>query len=204
MRKVWGSVLGAAMLMAAGGANASESQFTREYGATRPPVGFVKFCAKNPGACQPTRATIFTQKLNMTPELWDQAFRINASVNRQIKPVSDQDLYGQAEYWTYPVDAGDCEDYVLAKKRTLIDQGFAAEALRITVVLDEKGEGHAVLTLATSAGDFILDNRRDDILRWNDVRYTYLKRQSDTDPLAWVALGKQAPANAVVSTKSEE
>jgi predicted transglutaminase-like cysteine proteinase len=202
MRSVWGSVVAAAMVVTFGTAHASESQSAREFGATRPPVGFVKFCAKNPNDCQVHSATIFTPKQVMTPELWDQVFKVNASVNHAIKPMSDQDLYGQTEYWTYPIDAGDCEDYVLLKKRMLTVRGLDAAALRITVVLDEKGDGHAVLTLTSSAGDFILDNRRDDILRWTDVHYTFLKRQSDSDPLAWVALGKQSPVSSVVSTKS--
>lgn len=202
MRLVLGSVLAVAMTMSASAVGASENQSAREFGTTRPPVGFVKFCAKNPVDCKPRSATIFSSKFDMTPELWDKAFQINAFVNQNIRPVSDQELYGQTEFWTYPVDAGDCEDYVLLKKRKLIEHGFASEALRITVVLDEKREGHAVLTLATSVGDFILDNRRDDIMRWNDVRYTFLKRQSDSDPLAWVALGKQSPASSIVSTKS--
>ena len=77
-----------------------------------------------------------------------------------------------------PTDAGDCEDYLLLKKRYLEGLDFPAAALLITVVLDEKNEGHAVLTVTTDEGDFILDNRRNEIRRWADVDYTYLKRQS--------------------------
>jgi predicted transglutaminase-like cysteine proteinase len=211
MRFVWGCVVAAAVFMAPNPAIGAESaaiqskgQFAKVFGGTRPPVGFVKFCARNPNSCKPVAATIFTTRLDMTPELWDQAFTVNAGVNAEIAPVSDQELYGETERWTYPIDAGDCEDYVLLKKRRLMALGFAPEALLITVVLDEKREGHAVLTLVTKAGDFILDNRRSDILRWNDVKYTYLKRQSDGDPLAWVALSKPNPAGNIVSAGSQE
>jgi predicted transglutaminase-like cysteine proteinase len=200
------SFLAAAAFMAISGlaqAAESSSHFTREFGNTKPPVGFVKFCAKNPEECKPKSSTIFRERLEMTPEMWDKVFQVNAYVNGKISPVSDQDLYGEAERWTYPIDAGDCEDYVLLKKRTLEQLGFAPGALLITVVLDEKREGHAVLTVSTKVGDYILDNRRNDILRWNDTRYTYLKRQSDSDPLAWVSLSKQEPVNNVVSTKSD-
>jgi predicted transglutaminase-like cysteine proteinase len=109
-----------------------------------------------------------------------------------VRPVSDQDLYRQAEVWTYPVDAGDCEDYVLLKKRYLEGFGIPAETLLITVVLDEAGEGHAVLMAHTDAGDYILDNRRDEVLRWNETRYRFLKRQSQADPKVWVALTNKA------------
>jgi predicted transglutaminase-like cysteine proteinase len=66
----------------------------------------------------------------------------------------------------------------------------------ITVVLDEKNEGHAVLTVATDAGDYVLDNRNNDVVRWNDTKYKFLKRQSRRNPLNWVALVKQSPSNS--------
>ena len=100
------------------------------------------------------------------------------------------------EHWGYPAGAGDCEDYVLLKKRYLEGLGFPAESLLITVVLDEDGNGHAVLTARTDAGDFILDNRRDAIHRWSETRYQFLKRQSQNNPQIWMALtNKQARRN---------
>jgi predicted transglutaminase-like cysteine proteinase len=129
----------------------------------------------------------------MSGERWAELKKINSYVNAKIAPVSDQDLYGQAEYWAYPTDAGDCEDFLLLKKRYLESLGFPAGALLITVVLDEKGEGHAILTVSTDEGDFVLDNRRDAILRWSEARYKFLKRQSAADPNRWVALAKTTP-----------
>ena len=78
-----------------------------------------------------------------------------------------------------------------SSRRFLENLGFAAEALLITVVLDEKKEGHAVLTVVTEEGDFVLDNRRDEIRRWSDLDYIFLKRQSQRDPRLWVALTKE-------------
>ena len=161
-----------------------------EYGKTLPPVGFVKFCVTNPEDCK-TRGKA-QQLISMSTERWDQLYQTNTYVNDRIAPISDQDLYGEAEHWAYPTDAGDCEDYVLLKKRYLEKLGFSAEALLITVVLDEKGEGHAVLTITTDAGDYVLDNRVDDVLRWNNSPYKFLKRQSHTNPLQWIALIKQS------------
>jgi predicted transglutaminase-like cysteine proteinase len=163
-----------------------------EFGDTLPPVGYVKFCHANAAECAPySFAERFSaEAIAMTPDRWNVVYRINASVNRKIKPVTDQELYGEPERWTYPVSAGDCEDYLLMKKRQLEKLGFPAKALRITVVLQEHGEGHAVLTLKTTEGDFVLDNRRADILLWSDTNYTFLKRQSAQDPKRWVALLK--------------
>ncbi|MCB1377108.1 MAG: transglutaminase-like cysteine peptidase [Alphaproteobacteria bacterium] len=160
-----------------------------EYGKTLPPVGFVNFCARNATDCQPTGSR--PVRLTMSPERWNLLYQVNTYVNGKIAPVSDQDLFGEPEYWTYPTDAGDCEDYVLLKKRYLENLGFSPSALLITVVLDEKNEGHAVLTVTTGDGDYILDNRRNEIRRWNDLDYTFLKRQSPRDPRAWVALVKE-------------
>ena len=67
--------------------------------------------------------------------------QVNNYVNSKIKPESDLDLYKTAEMWAYPTTAGDCEDYVLLKKRYLQSMGFAADELLITVLLDEKGAG---------------------------------------------------------------
>ena len=168
--------------------------FAREFGKTLPPVGFVQFCVSNPLDCKGKGGKTF--KLAMSPERWNLIYQVNSYVNGKIAPISDQDLYGEPERWAYPTDAGDCEDYLLLKKRSLQELGFPPEALLITVVLDEKNEGHAVLTVTTDGGDFILDNRRSDVLRWSDTDYTFLKRQSHGDPVQWVALVKQPSSNS--------
>ncbi|MBC8037748.1 MAG: transglutaminase-like cysteine peptidase [Rhizobiales bacterium] len=166
--------------------NEPKKQFAVEYGKALPPIGFVQFCARSPDDCKPSGGK--PQRLAMSPERWNLLYQVNTYVNGKITPVSDQDLYGQPEYWAYPSDAGDCEDYLLLKRRYLMNLGFPADALLITVVLDEKQEGHAVLTVTTADGDYVLDNRRNEILRWSDFEYTFLKRQSPRDPRAWVAL----------------
>jgi predicted transglutaminase-like cysteine proteinase len=167
----------------------SKKYFASEFGKTLPPVGYVQFCATNQDECKTKDGKNY--KLAMSPERWNLIYQVNTYVNGKITPISDQDLYGEPEHWAYPTDAGDCEDYVLLKKRDLEGLGFPAEALLITVVLDEKNEGHAVLTVTTDGGDFVLDNRRNNVLRWSDTNYTFLKRQSHTDPVQWVALVKQ-------------
>jgi predicted transglutaminase-like cysteine proteinase len=172
----------------------SKRYFASEFGKTLPPVGYVQFCASNPEECKPKGGRKF--KLAMSPERWNLIYQVNTYVNGKIAPVSDQDLYGEPERWVYPTDAGDCEDYLLLKKRYLEGLGFPPEALLITVVLDESNGGHAVLTVTTDGGDFILDNRRGDVLRWSDTNYTFLKRQSHSNPTQWMALVKQPTSNS--------
>jgi predicted transglutaminase-like cysteine proteinase len=92
------------------------------------------------------------------------------------------------EVWTLPTTYGDCEDYVLMKRQMLIDNGWPASALLITVVRERSGEGHAVLTVRTDRGDFILDNQEANVLRWDETNYHYIKRQSEFDETVWASI----------------
>jgi predicted transglutaminase-like cysteine proteinase len=168
------------------------------YGQAQPPIGFVDFCAREMTECRPL--TSRARKIRLTPQRWRQLQEVNSAVNRAIAPASDIELYGIAEHWVVPSDAGDCEDYVLLKKRQLQRLGFAAETLLITVVLDEQGDGHAVLLARTESGDLVLDNRRDEIKRWTETRYQFLKRQSEQNPRKWLALTpKIAPDSGAIA-----
>ena len=184
-------------------ANSSQkvSAFAREYAETLPPIGFVEFCGRNPESCQPDGSP--ARRVSMSEEKWLLVRMVNAFVNGAIAPVTDETLYGTPEYWTIPTDAGDCEDVVLLKKKILVSKGIPEEALRITVVLDEHGEGHAVLTLTTAAGDFVLDNRRNEIRGWAGTGYTMLKRQSAQDPRKWVSLEPARQGSAIAGTASK-
>jgi predicted transglutaminase-like cysteine proteinase len=178
----------------------AEQPFAEEFGRTLPPIGFVRFCAANPGECEAHSNR--PRHTRLTKKTWKELTEINSFVNRKIHPVSDEELYGQAELWTYPVDAGDCEDFLLLKKKYLEGLGFPTESLLITVVLDEKDEGHAVLMVNTDLGDYVLDNRRDQILRWDETSYRFLKRQSRENARTWIAL-TQSTGNVSEAVSSD-
>jgi predicted transglutaminase-like cysteine proteinase len=182
-------------------APAKERVFAPVYGKTLPPIGFVQFCARDKQNCVSSNSSV--RRLVLTEEHWKKLQQVNARVNSSIAPMSDQDLYAVPERWDYPVDAGDCEDYVLLKKRKLEEIGFPSHALLITVVLDEAGDGHAVLTVSTDQGDFVLDNRRDAIIRWAETRYRFLKRQSQDDPRLWVALSEAGKTSVVEAAEHD-
>jgi predicted transglutaminase-like cysteine proteinase len=76
----------------------------------------------------------------------------------------------------------------LFKRKQLIEQGFPRQALLMTIVRDAAGEGHAILTVKTDHGEFVLDNLRDEILPWNASGYRFIKRQAQDDPNAWLDL----------------
>jgi predicted transglutaminase-like cysteine proteinase len=56
------------------------------------------------------------------------------------------------------------------------------------------GEGHAVLTVRTDKGDFILDNLTDKVRQWDQTGYRFLKRQAEDHTGRWVTVREgQAP-----------
>ena len=107
---------------------AEASLHESEYGETLPPIGYVNFCATNKSECAPYSMgeKFSSDRMGMTPDRWNTLYQVNTYVNGKIAPVSDQQLYGQAEVWAYPTTAGDCEDFVLLKKRALEKLGVPA------------------------------------------------------------------------------
>jgi predicted transglutaminase-like cysteine proteinase len=161
--------------------------------AARAPIGWVDFCTEHAEECDV--APLEARNVVLTPKAWKDLARVNGWVNEHIKPLTDLEHWGVIERWSYPDDGyGDCEDYVLLKRRMLMQAGWPRQALLITVVRDSKGEGHAVLTVKTDQGEFILDNQERDILLWSHTSYHFVKRQSQTDPNLWIALGDPRPA----------
>ena len=168
------------------------SPFMRVHGPTKPPYGFVRFCVESPQEC--VRGPLEPARFTLTADRLKEADEINRIVNTRITAATDKDVYGVEEYWTLPVDRGDCEDYALLKRHLLVARGWPASALLMTVVRDEKGEGHAILTLRTAQGDFILDNKVNEIRAWSRTPYVYVMRQSYIDPMVWVSLDDQTGA----------
>jgi predicted transglutaminase-like cysteine proteinase len=162
------------------------SPFMRVYGPTLPPFGFVSFCERHRSECR--QGPLEEARIELTPERLDELDHVNRSVNKLIEPATDQEIYGVAEYWAIPMSRGDCEDYALLKRQVLMMRGWPASALLLTVVRDEKGEGHAILTARTAKGDYILDNKVDDLKAWHATGYVYIMRQSYIDPKVWVSL----------------
>jgi len=156
---------------------------------TRAPIGWVEFCAEYKPECETKPSE--PRDVVMTSKAWADMVKVNSWANETIQPVTDLDHWGVVERWNYPDDGkGDCEDYVLLKRRMLMQAGWPREALLITVVRDKKGDGHAVLTVKTNRGEFILDNQEAQILPWTKTGYRFVKRQSQADPNEWVSLGE--------------
>ena len=195
------AIAGAALMATAGAASAGNEKalFATVGEGARAPIGWVEFCVEYKSECATKPSA--PRDVVLSPKAWTDLVRVNAWVNDNIKPMTDLEHWGVVERWNYPDDGyGDCEDYVLLKRKMLMQAGWPREALLITVVRDKKGEGHAVLTVKTDKGEYILDNQETEILPWTQTGYRFVKRQSQADPNAWVSLGE--PRSAPVATSS--
>lgn len=98
--------------------------------------------------------------------------KINSFFNLHINFVSDQDNWGEKDYWATPLESigknkGDCEDYSIAKYIFLRELGIPDERLKLTYVKARIGgpdskvfQAHMVLSYyATPTSEpLILDN----------------------------------------------
>ena len=179
-------------------AHASTASFIKVGPQTSTPYGWLDFCNRNEIECRGGWST--AADIILTPATWRVITQTNVKVNNMIIPLSDIRHWGVVDRWDLPEDGyGDCEDYVLLKRKLLIAAGLPRQALLVTVVKDEKGEGHAVLTVKTDRGEFILDNMRDKVRAWSDVPYRFVKRQSQEDPNVWVQIGVPTSAPLTVA-----
>ena len=162
------------------------SPFMITGGKTSQPIGHYEFCLTHREECAVKASGV--ERMRLTAERWNELVAVNNGANTRIAPATDEELYGRAEFWTYPANRGDCEDLVLLKRRILEGKGWPAGSLLITVVRQRNGDGHAVLTVLTDRGDLVLDNLEPHILVWSETGYQYVKRQSELDSGAWVAI----------------
>jgi predicted transglutaminase-like cysteine proteinase len=195
------SFIALAALAGSTGSNADERPLFISIGdAARAPIGWIEFCIEYEPECK-TRATQ-PRDVMLSTQAWKDLERVNLFVNTHVKPMTDMEHWGVVERWNYPDDGyGDCEDYVLQKRRLLIQAGWPREALLITVVRDKRGDGHAILTVKTDKGEFVLDNQNDQILLWSDTGYRFVKRQSQTDQNVWVSLGEPRGIPATATSR---
>ena len=168
-------------------------------GRTTQPIGHYEFCQRETGEC--SQKTAKKAPVELTRKLWSAIIEINNAVNAAVEPRTDMEIWGKEEVWSYPTNVGDCEDYALEKRRRLMAIGVAPADLLMTVARQPNGDGHAVLTVRTSRGDFILDNLEGKVKLWSETPYTYLKRQSERNSGAWIAIDDSRATIAVGSVK---
>lgn len=154
-----------------------------------PPYGYISFCLRFPSECSLDGLGVRVPTL--TKSLRNELAVVNSNVNNAVTPITDWEHYNHTvvDWWDFPTDGkGDCEDYVLQKRRNLHQLGWPISSLLITVVSDETKQGHAVLMVHTDSGDLILDNRYPRVRLWSETPYHFVMRQSAQNPNVWITL----------------
>ncbi|MFV0282104.1 MAG: transglutaminase-like cysteine peptidase [Rhodoblastus sp.] len=192
------SLVAAAFIASPSFAGPDKVGFQKVVAVTSVPYGWVDFCQRYRGECDAPAA--MPRKIGLSAKTLREIERINRWVNKNIESVSDMDHWSVIDQWDYPTDGrGDCEDFALLKRKLLAEQGFPMQALLLTVVKDKNNEGHAVLTVHTDHGDYVLDNMNDEVKDWKQTGYRFVKRQSQTDMNTWVSIGEPTSAPAYAS-----
>ena len=156
-------------------------------GEARPIAAWTEFCRREGRECEIDPGEPAT--ITLSSRTWATIVSVNRHVNSILQAVTDEEHWGVADHWDIPTDGrGDCEDFQLMKRRLLVQEGLPRRALRMTVVVDEKGEGHAVLMVMTNRGDYVLDNKVNAVVPWYETGYLFVKRESQ-DRIGWVSLG---------------
>jgi predicted transglutaminase-like cysteine proteinase len=187
-------------LYAAQGQSGEYPRFIQVGSKSNIPIGWTQFCETYVSECN--TKPVQPRDIVLDDKAWKFLVGINKWANDNIRPMTDMDHYGTIQWWRYPDDgAGACHSYALLKRRMLMQAGWPRTALLMTIVREANGEGHAVLTVKINRGEFILDNLNDKILLWSETPYQYYKRQSQSDPNAWVWLDDTRDATAITTSK---
>ena len=107
---------------------------------------------------------------------YDALRTLNVEVNEAVTYTPDAAKYGRPDWWADALDednAGDCDDYAIAKLRRLLAAGWPREALKIGLCWTEAGEYHCVLVATCDGEDYALDNRHPLPMRWEMVPYRW-------------------------------
>lgn len=184
-------------------APSSSQSILLESDMVHPPRGFTEMCQARPELCpaESVRDDIKVMSDRLAslygvdalkvdfPELTQERLaslkRVNTTVNTTMAPRQDRG----PDSWDLGEAAGDCEDYVLAKRELLERVGWPRSALRIAVVHDGNGY-HAVLIAATRQGEFVLDNMVSQLTRVEESPYEFVVAQSVRDAGVWVRVSR--------------
>lgn len=133
-------------------------------------------CRRNAGACTPAaKRFLAVIEKAAARKGWTQIAELNRAINLTIKPVDDMTQYGVPDLWASPLmtfasNAGDCEDYAIAKYVALREIGFGDDDLRLVIVHDRSAnEDHAVTAVRYANRWLILDNKTLDIRQDDSV-----------------------------------
>ena len=140
------------------------------------PISFYKFCERKPERCAPSQEV---RQIPLNSENRQKLEEVQRGVNRSLSGL---------ERWNDDATRNDCTDYALTKRSRLLDMGYPPSALLIAVAYVPSGEAHLLLVVVTDQGDFVLDNLRGTVVRWDQLPYRWVMRSTPQDPKTWQAI----------------
>lgn len=144
------------------------------------PLAFIEFCLRKPNRCAPSDEI---RRIEFDDVNRRQIESVNRAVNRSIAPLTLPLKLDRP--WQDDATVGRCEEYALAKRSQLIDLKLPSSALLLAVGIVPSGEVHLVLIVVTDRGDFVLDNLRQNVVRWDRLPYQWIKRSSPKNSQYW-------------------
>lgn len=112
------------------------------------------------------------QTARLTAEIVGTLVAAQAAINDQVRYVPDSP---GTDDWREALTRGDCEDIAIAVLVKLLSEGFPAPgALRLAVCKTAAGVAHAVLTVFTDRGVFVLDNLRAGLWPWRECGHDWI------------------------------
>jgi predicted transglutaminase-like cysteine proteinase len=152
--------------------------------------GAIGFCHAYPQACGNRGGA---ERVALTEQVWAELDAVNRAVNAAIRPERETG----PDRWRLDTMAGDCDDYAVQKRQALIERGYPAGAIALAMARLPHGEMHLVAVFRSDRGDFVLDNRSNEIRAWTSLPYRFQMMTAGADPRRWVAVapaGRAAPA----------
>lgn len=106
---------------------------------------------------------------------------VNRQVNESTRYEADAQRFDRSDLWIEANGAGDCEDFVLEKRRRLLALGTPPHAMRIVTASFKTSQfgrerGHAALVVLTTEGEWVLDMTGEPA-RKQDLPYRWVKIQ---------------------------
>ncbi|MGL4488078.1 MAG: transglutaminase-like cysteine peptidase [Rhizobiaceae bacterium] len=183
MKCRWGLMLPTAICAGfLGTAVSNAASWLKTGSSTSRPFGHIDYCSRHPSDCTARSKAAKPAAVSLST-----LQSVNTSVNRAIKPVTDQKQLGIREKWSVSVKAGDCEDFALAKRSALMRKGVAKSNLLLAVGR-ANGEAHTVLVVRTTSGDFVMDNLTDTVMPAAGSRLGIRKIQSPVHGADWLSV----------------
>ncbi len=107
------------------------------YGDALAPPAFYDFCFRFQNLCSTSGSK---DPSTLSPDAERQLQRVNASVNAAVREIPDALSEGGEDVWMPATAVGDCEDIAILKKQRLLDLGWPASSLLLTVVREPGNE----------------------------------------------------------------